>query len=101
MFPIFATLAMIVTTANHAHATPWLPSNDPLVTYQWAIDVAARPDCDLRVLDTSPSQQKHVSISYRTRSGSRIKLNVRMNPGDPHQRIIGGCKVIDRVEVQR
>ena len=65
------------------------------------IDPGARPDCEVRVMDTSLSQDKRVSISYRNRAGARIELIVRMNPSDPHRRLIGGCKAVDRVEVVR
>jgi hypothetical protein len=52
-------------------------------------------------MDTSSSPQKQVSISYRNRLGFHINLSVRMNPGDPQERVIAGCAMVERVEIAR
>jgi hypothetical protein len=101
VFAIITALAIITVTTNHVQPVQWTPSNDPFVAYYWTLDPDWRPICNLQVMDTSSAQEKFVTISYRNKSNSRIDLTVRMNPGDPHERVIGGCKMIDRVAVNR
>lgn len=77
------------------------PTNDHAVTYQWTLEESWRPACSVHVTDAAPFRDKHVSISYRNQAGSRIDLTVRMNPGDPHIRLISGCVAVDQVLIAR
>ncbi len=92
MLPIIALFGILSATS---------PTNDPSVYYHWTLDPGWRPACNVQVMDTSASPEKQVSISYRNRSGSHIALSVRMNPGDPQERVITGCKMIERVQIAR
>jgi hypothetical protein len=101
MLPILAILAILPMTHHAGPTGEWTPTNDPSVHYHWTLDVGWRPVCNVQVMDTSSSPQKQVSISYRNRSGFHIDLSVRMNPGDPQERVIAGCAMVERVEVAR
>lgn len=100
MFGTIAILGMLTASPSHPPATEWKPTNDAAVEYQWSVQPAWRPLCELRVKDAR-EDPKHVSIHYRNRSGSRIAMTVRMNPGDPQNRTITGCVAVDTIEVAR
>jgi hypothetical protein len=94
----------ILGIASHGVAGPvtnWSPTNDPAVAYRWSVDDAWRPDCEVHIADASPSQAKRVSISYRNQAGFHISLTVRMNSGDPYDRLIPGCVAVDEVSITR
>lgn len=101
MLPIIAILGIVAATHSAGPGTPWTPTNDASVHFHWSLDPGARPACIVSVMDTGASPEKQVSISYRNRSGFHIDLSVRMNPGDPQERLIGGCAVVERVEISR
>jgi hypothetical protein len=101
MLSVMAILAILGTTQSPTSSAPWSPTNDPSVNYRWTLEPSWRPACNIRVMDTAASGAKRVSISYRNRSGSHIALSVRMNPADPQERLIAGCKMIDQVQITR
>jgi len=87
--------------AAPAIATESKSTNDDAVTYRWTVEDTRRPFCIVRVDDANPDQHKHVSISYRNQAGSRIDLTVRMNAGEPRERLISGCVRVDQVRIAR
>jgi hypothetical protein len=101
MLPIFAILGIMAATHSAGPSTEWKATNDPSVHYHWTLEPSWRPVCSVQVMDTGSSPQKHVSISYRNRSGAHIELRVRMNPGDLQERVIAGCSFVDHVEIAR
>jgi hypothetical protein len=99
----FALYAATLGMAAHAVAettAPVTPTNDASVTYQWTAEKSWRPMCSVHLTD-EVSSHKRVSISYRNLNGARIGLTVRMNPGDPQDRLISGCVAVEQILVAR
>jgi hypothetical protein len=100
VFAIITAIAMLAVTTTRPQPVQWTPTTDPSVAWHWTLDPDWRPICNVQIRDTA-AQEKFVTISYRNKSNSRVDLTLRMNPGDPQERVIGGCKMIDHVTVHR
>lgn len=99
----FAILAATIGMAAQAMAgsvSRATPTNDASVSYQWSVEQSWRPMCSVRLADEG-SRNKRVTIEYHNLNGARVDLIVRMNAGDPQERLISGCMAVDQVMVTR
>jgi hypothetical protein len=93
--------------AQYKEYSDWTPTNEAGVNYRWVVDDLSPRACTVQVNDgyLDGVSAIRIFIAYRNRSGAHIQMELSLNLARishrDAERLLLGCRHVDRVAVER